>query len=75
MEKFNHYEINIALNGKHLFTTEPKSVTNSSELVRIMNVFEEKFPSEEGFEITVTKWESKGIPVIKEDLKTTIEMQ
>lgn len=55
-----YYEINVSLNGQHLFATAERSVTGCIKLQRIYKLFVEKFPKEEGYEITVTKWEKVG---------------
>jgi hypothetical protein len=55
-----YYEINIALNGKHFFATDERSITNKDKLEDIYNVFKEKFPKEEGYDISVTRFELAG---------------
>lgn len=55
-----YYEINVSLKGKHLFATHERSIVNNDEYRKVMEIFEEKFPKSEGFNISVTKWELKG---------------
>ena len=55
-----YYEINVALNGKHFFATAERSITNQWDLEKVYNVLKEKFPVEEGYEITITQWEKWG---------------
>ncbi len=55
-----YYEINVAQYGHHLFATAERSVSNIWELEKIYNLFKEKFPKSEGYEISVTKWEKCG---------------
>ena len=55
-----YYEINVALNGKHFFATAERSITNKWKLKEVYNILKEKFPQEEGYEISVTKYETVG---------------
>lgn len=61
----SYYEINVALNGKHLFATAPRSITSGIKFNQIISLFKKKFPKEEGYEVTGTYWEcvGKGINV------------
>jgi hypothetical protein len=54
------YEINVALNGRHFFATSERSITHEFDLEMILPVMKQKFPKEEGYEITVTRWEKVG---------------
>ncbi len=47
------YEINISLNGKHLFATHERSLQNEREMKRCLKIFMEKFPESEGYNISV----------------------
>ena len=58
-----YYEINVTLNGKHFFATAERSITNRWDLNNKLKIFVDKFPKEEGYEISVTKWEKVGITV------------
>lgn len=55
-----YYEINVALNGKHFFATAKRSITNPWDLKDKLKVFIDKFPKNEGYELSVTKWEKVG---------------
>ena len=55
-----YYEINVALNGKHLFATAERSITNKWKLKEVYNVIKEKFPQEDGYDISVTLYETVG---------------
>lgn len=55
-----YYEIDISLNGKHFFATAERSITNKYDLEKVYKVFKEKFPKEDGYEITVQYWEKTG---------------
>ena len=58
-----YYEINIALNGKHFFATAERSITNKWKLKEVYDVLKEKFPQEEGYDISVTYYETVGKPI------------
>lgn len=55
-----YYEINISLNGKHLFATDKRSITNKTDLEKVYKIFKEKFSAEEGYNISITYWETVG---------------
>ena len=55
-----YYEINVSLNGKHLFATAERSITDIHKANMVYNLFKEKFPKEDGYEIRVTKWDKVG---------------
>lgn len=55
-----YYEINVSLNGKHFFATHERSIADKWTLKEVYNVFVEKFPKEEGYEISVTLYETFG---------------
>lgn len=50
----SHYEINVALNGKHLFATAPRSLQTENEARKLYKLFKEKFPKSEGYEMSVS---------------------
>lgn len=58
-----YYEINVSLNGKHLFATAERSITDVHKLNAVYKLFTEKFPKEDGYRITVTKWDKVGKPM------------
>lgn len=55
-----YYEINVSLNGKHLFATAERSITDRNTLEKVYNLFVEKFPKSEGYELDVTLYEKCG---------------
>lgn len=55
-----YYEINVALNGKHFFATAERSITNKWKLKEVYSTIKEKFPQEEGYDISVTLYETVG---------------
>lgn len=62
-----YYEINVALNGKHFFATDKRSINNKNKLEEVYKVFKEKFPKEEGYDILVTYYETIGKHINMED--------
>ena len=55
-----YYEINVSLNGKHLFATAERSITTLNEAERMYNLFKGKFPESEGYHISVTQYDKVG---------------
>ncbi len=56
----SYYEINVSLNGRHLFATAPRSARTEEDVNKIMKIFIKKFPKEEGFEISIEHWKCYG---------------
>ena len=50
----SYYEINVSRNGIHFFATHQRSITDERTLKRILEVFKEKFPTSEGYQILAT---------------------
>ncbi len=63
-----HYEINVSLNGQHFFATHARSLTRSSQMVRVYETFLEKFPKSQGFEVEVTRWDCTGTTVTPKEI-------
>jgi len=38
-----YYEINISLNGKHLFATAERSMTTEQDYFKMLKIFKDKF--------------------------------
>lgn len=55
-----HYDINVALNGRHFFATDERSVRNAIDLHKVLTVLLAKFPASEGYTISVTRFELRG---------------
>lgn len=55
-----YYEINVSLNGRHFFATAERSITNKWKLEEVYRVFKNRFPKEEGYDITVSHIETYG---------------
>jgi hypothetical protein len=47
-------EFNISKDGKHFFATHERSCNDSKKAEKLKLVFEEKFPSSEGYEISIS---------------------
>lgn len=64
----NHFEINVSRfidNGmdsrwQHYFATSPRSLTDTASAWAAFDDFKKRFPTEEGFKVTMTYWECKG---------------
>ncbi|WP_188207557.1 hypothetical protein [Alkalibacillus aidingensis] len=55
-----YYEITIVQKGNRLFSTDAQSIQNKTQLKKILNLFKEKFPLYEGYEIQVTEFQTTG---------------
>lgn len=66
-----YYEINVSLNGRHLFATDKRSITTKRALKEVYTVFKEKFPNEEGYELLVSYIETKGRYIDMEEEELT----
>ena len=55
-----YYEITVSKNGYHFFATAERSIITNQMLEIVYNTLKEKFPREEGYELSVTKWEKTG---------------
>lgn len=64
-----YYEINVSKDGRHLFATAERSVTDNHKLQNVYKLFTEKFPEKEGYRVTVEKWEKVGKFVDMENMK------
>lgn len=65
-----NYEINVALDGHHLFATANRSITDEWKLRKTLKILVDKFPESEGYHISVTRLETCGYPInIDEILK------
>lgn len=49
------FEINVSLNGIHLFATHRRSIASIFEVPRVYKIIKEKFPASEGFEISLSE--------------------
>jgi hypothetical protein len=65
-----HYEINVALNGSHLFATHKRSLTNEQGARECFALFAQKFPASEGYSLELTRWDTQGYFVAKQERET-----
>ena len=56
----DYYRINVSKNGRYLFATEQGGITYEEDARKVTELFKEKFPESEGYNIHVTKWEGRG---------------
>lgn len=59
----HHYEINVAKDGRHLFATHERSLTNKWDYEKVMKIMKEKFPASEGYNVTATGEYQFGITI------------
>lgn len=55
-----HYEINISLNGTHLFATAEHSITGEAKLAFMTRLMAEKFPASDGYRMSIARREEIG---------------
>lgn len=53
----SHFEINVALNGSHLFATAPRSCVSERKARTVYAEIRARFPESEGYSVSVTYWE------------------
>ena len=58
-----YYEINVSLNGKHYFATHERSITTEKEALLLFEVFSQKFPASEGYQVSLTHWQKMGYQI------------
>lgn len=51
---YQHFEINVALNGRHYFATHERSITSAEKCVEIATELEKRFPVSDGFHISIS---------------------
>jgi len=51
------YEINVSQNGRHLFATHERSMSNMllEDALDMLHLMSDKFPKSEGYEVTMTE--------------------
>ena len=57
-----YYEINVSLGGRHYFATAKRSGTSFEHIARLYEELCLKFPSSDGFEVTVSCMSSRIEP-------------
>lgn len=64
----SHYEINISLRGHHFFATHERSIRDKASAKRVFAELIRRFPKDDGFEISIVKYETSGKRVTDEFL-------
>lgn len=54
------FRINVSLNGRYLFATEQEHLTTEAEALKVFNLFREKFPETDGYNVTCRIQRSYG---------------
>jgi hypothetical protein len=54
------FEINVSLNGKHMFATHRRSCTSRDQVRHLFGLFQVKFPEADGYRISVTQFDEAG---------------
>jgi hypothetical protein len=54
------YEINVSFLGSHFFATHGRSLTDQQLADKCYWVFKNKFPTEEGYEVSMTRYTGSG---------------
>ncbi len=54
------YEINVSLNGRHLFATAERSLTNREDADFLWSQFKVKFPPKDGYQLSLSERQSTG---------------
>ena len=55
-----YYEINVSLNGRHLFATAERSIKNHSDASAMWDLFLLKFPTKDGYQHTMSRYDLVG---------------
>jgi hypothetical protein len=63
-----YYEIIVAKHGYHLFATAERSATSAPKAKLLYEELKSRFSEEEGYTVTITKWENRGKLISPEDL-------
>lgn len=64
----NYFSINVSLNGVHFFATSSRSITDRDHLAEVWKVINQKFPKEEGYQVTCTEHKLTGRHVPPEEI-------
>lgn len=57
------YEINVSKDGQHYFATDKRSITTLARALDVRELLKKAMPEEEGFEYTITQWNTVGIQI------------
>ena len=59
-----HYEINVSLNGFHLFATNERSLRNVNDMRQVYQALRAAFPATEGYDVSVVRYTTVGEPIL-----------
>lgn len=62
-EAYSHYEITVITPAGFLFSTSPRSATDSEKMRWLVALFQKKFPASEGYRLNVVGWNYYGTEV------------
>lgn len=63
------YEICVSKNGRHLFATHKRSITCLHELKPAYKEISAAFPTDKGYEISVSRWQTTGTTVLPSEME------
>ena len=66
---YDHYEINVSINGVHFFATAPRSCVDDFEAARALREIRDRFPASDGFSVTISKWTGTGHELDDSEIK------
>jgi len=55
-----YYKINVTLDNRHFFATAKHSIQTQAQFDNAIEIFKEKFPKNEGYEISATLVQETG---------------
>lgn len=55
-----YFEINVSKGGHHYFATAERSIQSEAQAHAMYTHFLALFPATEGYEIMVTRWDTRG---------------
>jgi hypothetical protein len=55
-----YYTVTVSHNGKHYFTTADNRLSSLVEMKKLVKDFHKRFPTKDGFKITVIHWTITG---------------
>lgn len=60
-----YYEINVSWHGQHHFATAERSLRDIYKANSLFKELKEKFPKDEGYEVSCTEWHCQGKDLTK----------
>jgi hypothetical protein len=73
MKTGTFFEINVSHKGHGVFATDSSIRSyDVDHVVKLVKLFKEKFPKNEGYKVSVTCWQT-GCPAMPEEIKKELE--